>query len=293
MILRKLTEMSMAGRTLLLAVVVLFALFAGGCRKDAKGSWRIASETSEMDVRSMETQTKDHEGAWSEGSANVRSEGSANAWSEGSANASAKEASDSLKAEAGKDRPSESTEPVLYGVYVCGAVQFPGVYMLPSGSRVIDAYEAAGGLRDDACTTWFNQADWVYDGQMLYVPTAEEAEGLLENGEGTSGDGRLAAGAGSYMTQAGQSPGTGQQSGAGQGTASGQASAYDAEGRLNLNLASKEDLMTLPGIGEVKADAILAWREEHGGFSAIEEIMQISGIKGGSFEKIRDRITVD
>lgn len=64
------------------------------------------------------------------------------------------------------------------------------------------------------------------------------------------------------------------------------------EGKVNLNTASREELMTLPGVGESKADSILKYREENGGFQTIEDIMQISGIKEGLFSKIKDYITV-
>ena len=73
---------------------------------------------------------------------------------------------------------------------------------------------------------------------------------------------------------------------------SGSAAQGTADGRVNLNRASKEELMTLPGIGEAKAEAILQYRTEHGGFGSIDEIKQISGIKDGVFEKIKDKITV-
>lgn len=64
------------------------------------------------------------------------------------------------------------------------------------------------------------------------------------------------------------------------------------DGKVNLNTASKEELMTLPGVGEAKAASIIAYREENGGFKSIEEIMQISGIKEGLFEKVKDYIKV-
>lgn len=64
------------------------------------------------------------------------------------------------------------------------------------------------------------------------------------------------------------------------------------EGLVDLNTADKAALMTLPGIGESRADDILEWRSKNGGFQRIEDIMKISGIKKGAFEKIKDKITV-
>ena len=64
------------------------------------------------------------------------------------------------------------------------------------------------------------------------------------------------------------------------------------DGKVNLNTATKEELQTLPGIGEAKALSILAWREEHGSFAQIEDIMKIEGIKEGVFSKIKDSVKV-
>lgn len=66
----------------------------------------------------------------------------------------------------------------------------------------------------------------------------------------------------------------------------------EASGRVNINKASKEQLMTLPGIGESRAEDILRYREESGGFQKIEDIMKVSGIKDAAFQKIKDSITV-
>ena len=63
-------------------------------------------------------------------------------------------------------------------------------------------------------------------------------------------------------------------------------------GKINLNMATKEELMTIPGVGEAKANQIISYREKNGSFSCIEDIMSISGIKEGLFEKIREYITV-
>ena len=66
----------------------------------------------------------------------------------------------------------------------------------------------------------------------------------------------------------------------------------NTSGKVNINTASKELLMTLPGIGEAKAESIIKYREENGGFKNIQDIMNISGIKEGAFQKIKDLITV-
>lgn len=70
-----------------------------------------------------------------------------------------------------------------------------------------------------------------------------------------------------------------------------QSSGTASDGKININSASKEELMTLPGVGESKADAIIRYRNENGKFQSIEEIMEIEGIKEGVFEKIRNQIT--
>ena len=67
----------------------------------------------------------------------------------------------------------------------------------------------------------------------------------------------------------------------------------EREGLLNLNTATKAELCTLSGIGESRAAAIIAYREAHGGFSSVEEIMQVDGIKSGTYEKLKDRIYVE
>ncbi len=160
------------------------------------------------------------------------------------------------------DVEKDTGESLLY-VYVCGAVCQPGVYMLPEGSRICDLFEAAGGLAEDAAEDYWNQAKLLVDGEMFYVPTKEEAKEQeisgLENSFGQSD-----------LTNT-----------------------NDTSGKVNLNTATLEQLMGIPGIGESKAKAILAYREEHGGFSSVEEVMQIEGIKEGVFSKMKEYIVVD
>lgn len=164
---------------------------------------------------------------------------------------------------------------IIY-VHVCGQVAEPGVYALPQGSRLYEAIEAAGGILENGVGEMLNQAEQVGDGQQIYVPSKEEVSQLKEGAytahQGLAGGGNAAA----------------------QGSSEGWNSAsQEAEGKLNLNTASKEQLMTLSGIGERKAESIIAYREEHGGFQKIEELMEVEGIKEGVFNKVRDRISIN
>lgn len=166
-------------------------------------------------------------------------------------------------------------------VYVCGAVEKPGVYELAGDARVYQAVEAAGGFLPEACEEYVNQAGMLTDGKRLYIPTEDEVRSFEETGQDTLTEELLK-----------QSDGeTGQADGL-QGT--GQMEAQPAEkttGLVNINTASLEELCTLPGIGEGKARRIISYRESTGRFEQIEDIMKVEGIKEGLFGKIRDLIT--
>lgn len=151
----------------------------------------------------------------------------------------------------GQEAAAKEPEQLLY-VYVCGAVESPGVVALAPGSRVEDALKAAGGFAEEADRNGVNLADWVTDGERLYFP----AEGEAEVPE--------AAGA----------------------------SAQKSAGLVNINSAGTEELCTLPGIGEARAADIISYREKNGGFGSVEDIMKVPGIKTGAYGKIKDRITV-
>lgn len=167
-------------------------------------------------------------------------------------------------------------------VYVCGEVAEPGVYVLESGDRIYEAVEMAGGMTADAGTCAVNLAQSVYDGLMVYIPDSEEAAEMA--GSMTlAGDGVVSAG-GSVTSEGGSA-------GNGKGTSGGTASSQE-DGRLNLNTASLAELMTLSGIGQTKAQAVVNYRDAHGGFSSVEEIMNVDGIKEGLYNRIRDQIKV-
>ena len=173
---------------------------------------------------------------------------------------------------------AQTSEPSQIAVYVCGAVRNPGVCSLPAGARVCDALEEAGGFSRDADSEWLNQAKLLSDGEMLIVYTLDETQQMKEQGIARGG-----------TMPAGYGAGEGREDPAGPGAES----SFDkGDARVNLNTASREQLMTLPGIGEAKADAIIRYRTETGLFASIEDVMNISGIKNSVFEKIRDRITV-
>ncbi len=151
-------------------------------------------------------------------------------------------------------------------IFVCGAVNEPGVYYLKEGHRAVDAIEAAGGFSEDADKTIVNLAAPLSDGIKLQIPTKEEAAGALADGRSFDSaiDGSL-----------------------------GNCSSQVCDGSLvNINRASIDELKTLPGIGDGIAGKIVDYRSENGNFTCIEDIMKVSGIKDKLFSKIKDHITV-
>lgn len=181
-------------------------------------------------------------------------------------------------AEAERNDAAESGKRELLYVYVCGAVECPGVYSFEEGARVFDAIEAAGGLSADADGACVNQARKLSDQDQLYIRTLEEKEQSTQKEE---------------LSSTGSSP-AGSASGNGYGLlrAEGSAGAENAaDARININTASQKELTSLPGIGDTKAAAILADRTENGFYAAPEDLKRVSGIGDATFEKLRDRIT--
>ena len=157
-------------------------------------------------------------------------------------------------------------------VHVCGEVISPGVYELEGESRVYEAIEMAGGFTDEASEDYLNLSSFISDGQKIYVPSVDEISELDVNINMTN------------ETIAGSASNT--------GSASGNIESSDANGRININTATKEELMTLSGVGEAKAEAIISYRETNGPFKESSDIMNITGIKEGLYNKIKDYIYV-
>ena len=171
------------------------------------------------------------------------------------------------------DASSEEAKTLV--VHICGAVSAPGVYELPAGSRIIDAVEAGGGFLTEADEACCNLAEEIVDGCQIYIMTKSEscADGQTEKKAGIQ-----------------TSPNSDMQT-TDRNVRSNSAPALE-NGLVNLNTADVAALMTLPGIGESRAKAIISYREQHGAFAKIEDIMKISGIKQAAFSKIKDKITV-
>lgn len=143
-----------------------------------------------------------------------------------------------------------------YAVYVCGAVVNPGVYYLDAGSIRQDALDEAGGFCEGAARWYVNLAEEIVKGEKIYIPFEEELD------SGTSP-------AVSMVTP------------------------YEADNKVNINTADKQKLMSLPGIGESRAAAIITYREQNGPFTCTEDICKVDGIKSGLYGKIKDLITVN
>ena len=197
---------------------------------------------------------------------------------DGSSAESRKKQAESDGSDAGNGTEINSTgetQPEMIYVDVCGAVANPGVFQLAAGSRVFQAIEAAGGYLPEAVQNCVNRAGVLTDGQQLYILTQEEMErqGLDPAEMAGASDGQMNG-----------SAGTGQNTG--------MTAQVQQDNRININTADEAQLTTLTGIGATRAQAIIAYREENGPFAAIEDIMNVQGIKEGTFAKIKDEIVV-
>lgn len=149
--------------------------------------------------------------------------------------------------------PTASVSPAtVILVDVAGWVRRPGVYEFAEGARVIDAIDAAGGARPGAVLSSLNLAAPLVAGTQVLVPKESQSAPTTETGTGTSG----------------------------------------ATGLVNVNSATNAELETLPGIGEVIAQAIVDHRTENGPFTSVEQLVDVSGIGDATLENIRELVTV-
>lgn len=142
-------------------------------------------------------------------------------------------------------------------VHVVGAVRKPGVYDFPDGARVVDAVKAAGGFTKRADRQQINLARPLVDGEQLVIPARGSAA------SGAVGPGPTAGGTGAAGST-----------------------------KVNINLATAADLETLPGIGPVLAERIVAYREQHGPFRSVTDLQKVSGIGPKIYEGLEPVVTV-
>ncbi|GAA2993835.1 hypothetical protein GCM10010460_33430 [Microbacterium terrae] len=155
----------------------------------------------------------------------------------------------------GASTDAPALEPAEVYVHVSGAVRHPGLYVLDQGARVVDAIAAAGGYADGADGAAVNLARAVDDGEQLHVPMQGEDAGA--SGGGATGGSGVAG-----------------------------------DGRVNLNTADAAALETLPRIGTALAERILAWRDENGRFTSVEDLLAVPGIGEKMLESLRDLVSV-
>lgn len=164
----------------------------------------------------------------------------------------------------------ESQEPKNIIVDVSGAVINPGVYTLEDGARLNDAIILAGGLSEDVdeefVSKHINKSRVLTDAEKIYIPSLDDEMDVVNDTDIYS----------SYESDYSSLVGDG----------------LKASGKININTASKEQLMTLSGIGEAYSDRIIDYRRQHP-FKSIEEIKEVKGIGDKTFEKIMDFIVVN
>ena len=151
--------------------------------------------------------------------------------------------------------------PSPFMVYVTGAVMNPGTYNLPVNSRVRDAIQAAGGLSSESDITSLNLAAFLQDGERVWIP-------LRVNNSPVSSPEHACD-----CKTATPAPPT-------------------SDNPLNINIATEAELDLLPGIGSIKAAAIVTYRQQNGPFTTIDEIQNVPGITAAIFANIKDLITV-
>lgn len=175
-----------------------------------------------------------------------------------------------------KEETKEKTEEEKIYVDIKGAINSPGIYSTTSSSRVIDIIELAGGLRENADTTMINLSKKVTDEMVIIIYTKEEVQNFIETREQEK-----------YLQEKCLNSSSNLQNGA-----CIEETVTEDSTKININTATKEELMTLSGIGESKAKDIIAYREKNGNFKTIDEIKNVSGIGENVFAQIKENITV-
>ena len=166
-------------------------------------------------------------------------------------------------------------------VDIKGAVKNPGVYEINSNGRVADAIAISGGLTNDADTSIINLSKNLTDEMVIIIYTKEEVAEMLKGSTSIK-----------YIEKECICPEIENDACIDNVIDNKPDTNTSNEQKVSLNSATIDELMQLPGIGEVKAKAIIAYREENGGFKSIEELLEVNGIGESTFNKIKDQLSL-
>lgn len=189
----------------------------------------------------------------------------------------------------------QEEESISYFVDIKGAVENPGVYEVKDGAIISDVIALAGGLKEDAYEEGINLSKKVSDEMVIYIYTDSEVKESIAKNPTTSNSNKQTqestCNSSSYditdcitLTESVIIPGSGNNN---MNTGN-----EETNKIININTATKEELVTLSGIGDAKAEAIIEYRKTNGYFTSIEDILNVNGIGDAIFTKIKDFITV-
>lgn len=167
-------------------------------------------------------------------------------------------------------------------VDIKGEVNIPGTYLVKSNSRVKDVIELAGGLTENADTSVVNLSKKIQDEMVIIIYSKWEVSNFIKTKEQENIALEACKYSANYQLQ----------NDACIDSSTNDDNEISTSITISLNKATKEELMTLSGIGESKADDIISYRNSNGGFKSIEEIKNIKGIGDSIFAKIKDRLTI-
>ncbi len=179
-------------------------------------------------------------------------------------------------------KDEEEEEEVYYQVDIKGEVINPGIYTVKEESRVIDVIRLAGDLTEVADTSVLNLSKKVKDEMVIIVYSYDEVVNFTATKEKEEIEQEACLSQNGIQNDACIKDSTDDTS----------SSSVVISGKLSLNTATLDELMTLPGIGEAKAQAIIEYREEVGAFQNIEELKEVSGIGDAIFDQIKENITI-
>ena len=188
----------------------------------------------------------------------------------------------------------ENVEPVLkmFRVDIKGAVKNPGVYELVEGSIINNVIELAGGLKSTANTKYLNLSKKITDEMVINVFTSSEIKKMTEEEVKVIVEECICETEETIQCDGSSIIEVGDNTEDNNNVSSEDNIELENNTKININTASLEELMTLNGVGEAKAKAIIEYRNTSGGFKTLEEIKNVSGIGDAAYNKIKDNIAI-